>query len=110
MGQFALRHHGVTIMSSETPDLRNELQSQIGSGGWPLLRAHAVSGSLILVDEQVALIDAALAVAEDRTDLVRGWITDETLHRRYPPADAEVDTLFNFVVVAPYVLAQPLSL
>ena len=98
-----------TAMTTDSNNLRDELLSQIGSGGWPLLRAHAKSGSLVLVQPNVPLLDAALAIAHDRTDLVGAWIDDGSLHRQYPPADSEVDTLFNFVVVGPYVLAQPLS-
>lgn len=74
------------------------------------MKAHARSGSLIIVESRVALLDAAVAVADDQTAQVSAWITDGLLHRNYPAVDAEIDTLFNFVVVAPYVLAQPISL
>jgi hypothetical protein len=92
-------------MTESTENQRDKLASELGSGPWSLLSAHAQSGSLIMVKPEADFLDVAIAVANDDASRVGQWIQDGTLSREYAPA-ASSESAFNFIVVNPFVLAQ----
>ena len=79
-----------------------------------MLAVHATSDKLIVVAPEIALLDAAVAVAQNDTAKVTSWIESGQLTKLTPPEqetlkDAEA-VFFRFVIVAPFVLAQQLNL
>ncbi|RLB55983.1 MAG: hypothetical protein DRJ42_04660 [Deltaproteobacteria bacterium] len=100
-------------MTSPT-NLRDTLASEIAPIHWRAIEGHHRRGALFIVDVAVELVDVALAMAEDRTDAVKGWL--DAAHIARPTGDdvdawtAEEGARFLFVIVQPYVLAQRLNL
>ena len=100
-------------MTSPT-NLRDKLASEITPTQWAVLEAHHRRGALFIVDPTVELVDAAVAMADDRTDAVKTWLEAAQIGR--PTGDeseawaTEEGTRFMFVIVQPYVLAQRLNL
>lgn len=73
---------------------------------------HAERNALFLVGAGAALADVAVAVARDDQAAVKGWVEDGTLRR---PSLEELETwktspiTFYSVIVAPFVLCQPID-
>ncbi len=95
------------------PPLRDKLASEIATTPWPILEAHHHREALFLVDPTIALIDVAVAIAEDRADVLKGWLEASRVAR---PTDDEAaawseneSVRFLFVIVQPFVLAQRMS-
>lgn len=94
-------------------ELRRKLQSEVGTAGWAPLEPHYRRDALFLVDGSLDLIDAALAIAQNDTRVVQRWIEAAELVR--PTAEqvqrwqTEGHGGFRFVIVQPFVLAQPLE-
>jgi hypothetical protein len=88
------------------PELAAKLRDEIGTVPWSWLRPHAERGVLFLVAGELDLLEVALAVAVDRSELVAGWLESGSLSR---PADEQVADweenggLFSGVIVKPYV-------
>ena len=94
-------------------DLRETLRRQIMDAEGALLVTHHRRGALFLVASEVSLLDVAEAIARDDTEKVGAWIEAGAIAR--PPA-GEVErwergerAAYRFVIVQPYVLAQPLG-
>lgn len=93
---------------------RDKLASEIAPTQWQMLEVHHGRGALFMVKQGLELADVAAAMAEDRTDAVKGWLDAAQIAR--PSGDeveawaAEQGTRFLFVIVQPYVLAQRLDL
>ena len=97
-------------MSNESQDLRTKLSQEIGTADWSLLAPHAQSEKLIVVDDAVVLLDAALAVANNDTHRITHWIEGGQLTKLTPDQQTKLEdekaAFFQFVIVAPFVLAQ----
>lgn len=96
-------------MSDET-DLRAKLESSVGPVFYSDMAAHIRRGGLLVVASELALVDAAIAIARDDSAAVAGWL-DQALLRRPTPAEVaewEKTEGMNFaaVVVQPFVLVQ----
>ena len=89
-------------------DVREELARQLGTGTWSLLKSHSDAGRLFVVDTSLALLDAAVALATDQSSEVTHWIESARLRRGDDERDA--GGIYQFVVVAPFVLAQRVEL
>jgi hypothetical protein len=91
--------------------MRDQLAALVGDVFWSDLRAHAARDALIVVAEDLDLADAGAAVAADEAARVQGWIQGRLL--RKPTAEelarwpADPATVFESLVVAPYVLIRP---
>lgn len=76
------------------------------------LAPHFARGALVRVDPALDLIEVAVAFAEDRRETVAGWLA-KGLVAVASDIDASdwlaADALFWAVVVAPWVLAQPVA-
>ncbi len=101
-------------MSATQDELRAKITSELGTADWRLLASHAESESLIMVDRCLDIVDVAVAVAGNETTQVGPWIERGLLSKVNPEAQARVAAsaggAFQFVVVAPYVLAQRIVL
>ena len=105
---------GSQTVADEAGDLRAKLGDEMGSIDWPFLAVHARSGHLILVHQEINLLDAAVAIANNDTATVGPWVDSDRLTK---PSEEEQNAYgetpgryFQFVVVAPFVLAQEIQL
>jgi hypothetical protein len=96
-------------MSSESEILRAKLNLETARLGWPELERHFARGVVVSVSAGHDLVDAALAMAENRVSDIEAWLADGTLVR--PDMDHAArwhaaQQVFWGVVVAPFVLVQ----
>ena len=91
-------------------DLRARLAHEIHRVDWKPLAPHARRGGLILVDARLDLLEVAVAVAEDDSQQVKGWMCAQQLSR---PTTSQTEAWrqekgehFRVVIVQPFVLAQ----
>lgn len=93
-------------------ELIQKLASETGEITWPELQRHFARGVLILVSTPVELLEAAAAIADNKTAQVTLWM-DQGLVTRVTDAHAtdwsERSRPFRAVVVAPWVLVQTLD-
>jgi len=89
--------------------LPDRLNQETGVIAWSELVRHFARGVVIHVSLQLDLIDAAVCLIEDNTELLKKW-TDEGKVRRASDDDARDWTVrepeFWCVVTAPWVLVQ----
>ncbi len=89
--------------------LRAKLNLETARLAWPELERHFARGVVVCVQPGLDLVEAALAMAENRADDVAAWLADGTLVRA-GTSDAQrwhaVRQVFWAVVVAPWVLVQ----
>lgn len=100
--------------SPATDNSSNEdkLEKYSGEVDWTYLKPHFEAGSMIYVDPTLDLKSAGLAFANDDQTQVKAWLKSGDLVQ---PCDLhaehwkQTNTLFNAMIVRPFVLAQPLS-
>jgi hypothetical protein len=93
-------------------EVRDKLQAELATASWELLQPHYERDALFVVDGALDLVDVGVAVAEDRTSEVQGWIEAGQLVR--PTAEqaghwSEHGGTFQFLIVQPFVLVQPVA-
>lgn len=77
---------------------------------WKDLRIHLQRDSIVLVADGLALLDVAVAVAEDNKSLVEGWVTAGAISK--PTAEqiaaweTQLDKPFQMLIVQPFILLQ----
>jgi len=93
-------------------DLRQELRGQIQHVRADVLLPHHRRGALLIVTPQVDVLEVAEAVAGDDAERVEALIKAEQVYR---PTLADLatwcvddDMRLQFVILQPYVLAQPI--
>ncbi len=97
--------------SAVTPSdvLRAKLNLETARLAWPELERHFARGVVVCVQPGFDLVEAALAMAENRAAAVEAWLADGTLARAGMD-DAQrwhaAQQVFWGVVVAPWVLVQ----
>lgn len=94
-------------------DLKTQLQEQIAPMDWKDLIPHAQRDAIIVVDQNLDLIEVGYAIAEDKTELVQRWISEQLIQK--PTAQQlslwnqnETDQ-FNTIIVKPFVLISPIN-
>ena len=93
---------------AERTELQQRLEAEVASVDWEARAPHHARGALLWVSESVPLIMAAMAVALDAVDDVRGFldrgevaaVTDE----QAKAWAAQPGLQLTFVIVQPYVL------
>jgi hypothetical protein len=91
-------------------ELSCKLADEIGTVPWSWLRIHHQRGILFLVAEELELLEVALAVAEDRVELIRFWLDAGRLNQPRPEQVEEWEVsggLFAGVIVKPFVFFKP---
>lgn len=93
--------------------VEDKLRSEVQETRWDALAIHAERGNLIMVSPKLDLLEAALAVAQDRTQDVETYLSAGLLHKlteaQIAALDAEENPKFRFVIVQPFVLASRLE-
>jgi hypothetical protein len=90
--------------------LRTRLTETMGQVMFDALVPHLERDAVIIVSGKLALIEAAIAVAQDEKELVEGWIASGTF-RKPSPAERQrwkdqMGREWTAVVVQPFVLVQ----
>ena len=55
-------------------DLRKQLNEDLNVATWDMLDPHWKRGALVEVDGSLGLVEVGIAIAEDKTDLVKDWM------------------------------------
>jgi hypothetical protein len=96
-------------MTTPSDLLRAKLNLETAQLQWSELERHFARGDVIKVAIGTDLIEAALHVAENKTEIIQAWLADGRIARADMP-DAEDwharKPMFWAVVVAPWVLVQ----
>lgn len=89
---------------------REELALSVDEAEWGWLRAHLERGGLILVDDTLNLVEAALKVASDDTAPIEEWIIAGKIGK---PSESQIQSWneetqkkFAMLIISPYVLIQ----
>lgn len=89
-----------------------KLEKYSGVVDWSYLKPHFEAGAMLYVDPTLDLKTAGLALARDDQAQVKEWLKSGDLVQ---PCDLHAEhwkesgTLFNAMIVRPFVLAQPVS-
>ena len=89
-------------------DIKTQLEDQIAEIDWKDLIPHAQRDAIILVHSPLNLVDVGCAIAEDKTNIVQNWISEQLLQK--PTSEQlsqwnETPTLkFLTIIVQPFVL------
>jgi len=92
--------------------LRDKLRAEIMAASWSELVYQFARGGLLVLAPGLDLLEVATAIALDAREQVSDWVASNALWRaneddaRRFQADSALT--FQFVIVQPWVLAQPL--
>ncbi len=98
--------------AADAEELRAKLNAETGKLGWPELEPHFARGVLVRVAPELDLLEVAERMAQDDKAVFEGWLATGQI-ARVSEAEAAAwsngGTLFWAVVVAPWVLIQPVE-
>jgi|SRR5690606_10727337 len=101
-----------TAKDPRTSETFQKLLRETGKIEWKLLAPQFESGDLVIIDESLDLVMVAYCFAEDNKEQVAAWLEAGQIARitaeQAAPWDEE-NPLFWAVVVAPWVLIQPVK-
>lgn len=92
-----------------------DFRDQIQTTDWYPLEIHYKNNALFVVSNSLSLAEVAKAVAKDDKTQVEHWVSQSTVYRpdeefaQFHRKD-QYKVFANFVIVAPYVFIQLLSL
>lgn len=91
-------------------DLRTELAEALDEAEWEWLMPHAKRDAIVMVAAGLDLLDVGVAIAQDDTATVQGWISQQQLFKPSPAQlsawGSEPNCRFKALIVQPYVLVQ----
>ena len=96
-------------VKQSTSSLFSELASESGTIAWSELQRHFARGALLIVKPPLTVIDAAKAMIEDDSDQVGRWLNSGSLEKAKDCHARDWNsrhTIFEAIVVAPWVLVQ----
>lgn len=92
-------------------ELRSKLITEIEEADWNMLKPHSEKQSVFFVSADLDLVDVAIAIAMDKSHMVKVWLDAEQLKK--PTEDEikkydqnEFKKMCKFLIIQPYVLAQ----
>ena len=92
------------------PDLKEKLEKDVADISWKDLQPHAKRDAIIVVKQELDLPEVAVAIAEDNTASVQGWIGDRSIAK---PSSQQLtawnqtpEKLFVALIVQPFVVIQ----
>ncbi|MBE9169819.1 DUF2288 family protein [Pleurocapsales cyanobacterium LEGE 06147] len=92
------------------PDIKAQLSEQLASVEWNLLIPHAQREAVIVVNEQLDLLDVAVAIAEDDSASVQAWIDRQLIHKpsfqNLSIWNNQPNKQFMTLIVQPFVIVQ----
>ena len=90
--------------------LKEKLAQDVADISWKDLQPHAKRDAIIIVKPELDLTEVALAIAEDNTAKVQGWIGSQAITK--PTAqqltdwNQTLDKQFMALIVQPFVIIQ----
>lgn len=94
-------------------DLRTQLTEQLAEMEWNWLIPHAQRDALIVVNENLDLVEVALAIANDQTQLVQNWISEQLIQKPSPHQLSDwnnnLQKKFPTIIVQPFVLISEIK-
>ena len=97
---------------TDQENLEQRLEDDTGMIGWSELERHFARGVLLVLERDLDIVTVGAAIVRDQTGKVEQWQASGKL-RRATMDDAERWHLrgerFRALVVAPWVLAQPVD-
>lgn len=91
-------------------NLKEKLSQDIADISWQDLLPHAKRDAIIVVKEELDLSEVGIAIAEDNTNSVQGWITEQSIAK--PTAkqltnwNNEPQKQFTTLIVQPFVIVK----
>ncbi|HEY5673825.1 MAG TPA: DUF2288 domain-containing protein [Malonomonas sp.] len=91
-------------------EVLEQFKQDLAEVPWKDLRIHLQRDSIVLVDDSLALLDVAVAVAGDDKAQVEGWIAAGSLTK--PTAEqiaaweTQLEKPFQMLIVQPFILLQ----
>jgi hypothetical protein len=104
-----------TMLGEDTSSTQDKLAKYLGEVNWGYLRPHFERDCLYFVDPSLEMTAVGAAMAEDDSEAVKGWLKSgdlvkiEALHAQQWEEDDESGTLFEALVVSPFVLCRLLA-
>lgn len=99
------------MLGEDDSTLEEKLGKYLGEVDWSYLKPHYERDTLYFVDPELDLAVVGAAMAEDQSEMVKGWlgrgdlVKIETLHaRQWEGTEAR----FEALVISPFVLCRPL--
>jgi hypothetical protein len=91
--------------------LKEKLKTEVEQADWDMLRVHHDNGAVFIVSGHLTLMDAAGAIALDKSSFVKVWLDNGELAR---PSDEQVlqfevekfKKICDFIIIQPYVLVK----
>ena len=94
-------------------DLHAELAERLDEAEWDWLMPHVDRDALVIVSPDLNLVDVGVAIANDDTGPVQGWIEQQLL---YKPTRQQItiwndnpQKRFKALILQPYVLIQDVA-
>ena len=92
------------------PNLQEKLSQDIADISWQDLLPHAKRDAIIVVKEELDLSEVGIAIAEDNTDSVQGWITEQSIakptSKQLTNWNNEPQKQFTTLIVQPFVIVK----
>jgi hypothetical protein len=95
------------------PGLKEKLEQDVADISWQELQVHARRDAIIVIKDELELSAVAVAIAEDDTTSVQGWIGEEVIAK--PTAEQLTDwnqnpeKQFVALIVQPFVVVKEAS-
>lgn len=95
------------------PGLKERLKKDVANISWNELQPHAKRDAIIVVTPNLDLTEVAVAIAEDNTTIVQGWIAELLIAK--PTAqqltawNQTIDKQFTALIVQPFVLVTEVN-
>jgi hypothetical protein len=95
------------------PGLKEKLEQDVADISWKELQVHAKRDAIIVIKDELELSAVAVAIAEDNTTSVQGWIGEQAIAK--PTAQQLTDwnqnpeKQFVALIVQPFVVVKEAS-
>lgn len=89
-------------------DIKTQLEEQIAEIDWKDLIPHAQRDAIVIVNHPLDLIEVGCAIAQNKTELVQNWISEQLVQK--PTAEQlsewnkQSNRKFRTIIVQPFVL------
>lgn len=92
------------------PDLKERLAKDVADVSWKDLQPHAKRDVIIVVKDELALSEVAVAIAEDNSVSVQGWISDRSISKptteQLTDWNSKPQKQFTALIVQPFVIVK----
>ncbi|MEL6437877.1 MAG: DUF2288 domain-containing protein [Cyanobacteria bacterium J06621_8] len=90
--------------------LKEKLEQDVADISWQDLQPHAKRDAIIIVKPELDLTEVAMAIAEDNTASVQGWISTQSISKptsqQLTDWNQTLDKQFMALIVQPFVVIQ----